>query len=212
MYIGEYMSTNVITVDGDTLIHDADKIMRDHKIRRLPVVDKGRLVGMVTQDRIREATTTPATSLSIWEINYLLAKMKVKDVMDKDVVTVTPNTTVEEAVVMAQKYDIREFPVMEGSTLVGIVTITDGYKITTQAFGFGQPGVRLHIFDCCKTGSLAEVIDIVNNSGARVFSLFHVTPPRVGREDCIIHLDSEDAVQIISELKSKGYHVEKRAS
>ena len=211
MYIGEYMSTNVITVDGDTLIHDADKIMRDHKIRRLPVVDRGKLVGMITQDRIREATTTPATSLSIWELNYLLAKMKVKDAMEENVITVTPDTTVEEAIAVTQKYDIREFPVMEGSTLVGIVTITDAYKVATQAFGFGQPGVRLHIFDCWKTGSLAEVIDIVNNSGARVFSLFHVTPPRVGGEDCIIHLDGENTAQIVSELKSKGYQVEERA-
>ena len=81
MYIREYMITNIISADSEASIQDAEKIMRDHKIRRLPIIDKGKLVGVVTRDKLREVAPSPATSLSIWELNYLLAKTKVKDIM-----------------------------------------------------------------------------------------------------------------------------------
>ena len=210
MYVREYMNPSVITVDSDTLIYDAAKIMSNHKIRRLPVMKKGKLVGIVTRDKIREATASPATSLSIWEFNYILAKMKVKDVMERNVLTVTPDTTVEEAVTLGQEHAVGAFPVVEDERLVGIVTTTDLFKITTQAFGFGKSGVRLHIFDYSKTGSLTEVIDIISKCGARIISLLHIVPPSIGKEDCIIHLDREDATRIVNELKSKGYQVEER--
>lgn len=211
MYIKEYMHTNVITVSSDTLIHDAEKIMRDRKIRRLPVVDQGKLVGIITRDRMREIRTSQAVPLSVWELNYLLAKMKVEDMMEKDVMTVTPDTTLEEGLALAQERGIGTLPVLEGKRLVGIITTTDIYKFGAQIFGFGKPGVRLHIFECCKTGSLTEVVDIISKSGGTIHSLFHVTPPGIGREDCIIHLDTKDAAQIIRELQAKGYEVEERA-
>lgn len=213
MYIKEYMSTNVITVSSDTLIHDAEKIMRDNKIRRLPVVDKGKLVGLLTRRKLREASPSPATSLSIWEINYLLAKMKVKDVMEKSLFTVTPDTTVEQAVSEAQKRGIGTILVVDKDKpdrLIGIATTTDLYKLTSEILGFGQPGARLHILEPSEIGSCQEVMDIINKRGVRILSMFHVTPPGIGREDCIVHIDTEDASQIIEELKSKGYSAQIR--
>lgn len=213
MYMKEYMHTNVITVDSDTLINDAEKLMREHKMRRLPVVDKGKLVGIVTRDKIREATTTPSTSLSVWELNYLLSKMKVKDLMEKRLYTVTPDTTVEQAVSEAQKRGFGTILVVDKGKpdkLVGIATTTDLYRVATAVLGFGQAGVRLHIFDWGKKGSAKEAIDIINKSGANILSMFCVTPPGIGREDCIIHLDKKDATQLVNELKSKGYEVEAR--
>jgi len=213
MYIKEYMNTNVITVDGDTPVHDAEKVMRDSKIRRLPVVDEGRLVGIVTKDKLREVAPSPATSLSIWELNYLLTKMKVKDVMEKELFTVTPDSTVEEAVGEAQRRRIGTLLVVDKDKqdrLVGIATATDLYKIATDVLGFGQSGAWLHIFECCQAGSEAEVIDIINKQEVRILAMFHVTPPGIGREDCMIHLDIEDASQIRGELKARGYEVEQR--
>jgi len=213
MYVKEYMNTNVISVNSDTLLHDAEKIMQDHKIRRLPVVDKGKLVGIITQARLREVAASPATSLSIWELHYLLAKMKVKDAMEKKLFTVTPDTTVEQAVSEAQKRGIGTLLVVDkdkSNKLVGVATATDLYKITTSILGFGQPGTRLHIFEPSKAGGCQEVVDTINRQGVRILSMFHVTPPGIGREDCIIHLDTEDASQIIEKLKGKGYEVEVR--
>ena len=213
MYIKEYMNTNIISVSSDTLVHDAEKIMRDNKIRRLPVVDKGKLVGIITKDKLREVAPSPATSLSVWELNYLLAKLKVKDVMETNLFTVTPDTTVEQTVNEAQKRGIGTMLVVDKDKrdkLVGICTTTDLYKVTTGILGFGQPGVRLHVFEPSKIGSCQEVVSTIIERGATILSLFHVTPPGVGREDCIIHLDTEDPSEIVSLLKSKGYEVEVR--
>jgi len=90
MLVREYMTSPAITVSPDTSIQDAEKMLREHRIRRLPVVEGGKLVGIVTQAKLREVAPSPATSLSIWELNYLLAKMKVKDVMQRNVVTAIP--------------------------------------------------------------------------------------------------------------------------
>ena len=213
MYMKEYMNTNVITVTSDAPVHDAEKIMRDNKIRRLPVVDKGKLVGVITRDKLREVAPSPATSLSVWELNYLLAKMKVKNVMEKKLFTVTPNTTVEEAVSGAQQRGVGTLLVVDKDKpdkLVGIATTTDLYKITTEILGFGQVGARLHVFAPSKGGSCSEVLGTIIGRGVGIQSMFHVTPPGVGREDCIIHLDTEDATQIINELRGKGYQVEER--
>jgi len=213
MYIKEYMNTNIISVSSETLTHDAEKIMWDNKIRRLPVVDKGKLVGLITRDRLREMAPSPATSLSIWEMNYLLAKMKVKDVMERKLFTVIPDTTVEKAVSGAQERNVGTLLVVakdKADKLVGIATTTDLYKITVGILGFGQPGARLHVFEPSKVGSCQEVVSTIIEHGVKILSLFHVTPPRIGREDCIIHVDTEDANQLVGELRSKGYEVEVR--
>ena len=95
MRVKDVMTWNVVTVASDTPIMEAKKIMEAHGVRRLPVVDKGKLVGIVSKDRIERVGPSPATSLSVWEINYLLAKMTVKEVMRKDVVTVTSDMSAE---------------------------------------------------------------------------------------------------------------------
>ena len=213
MYVKEYMNTNVITVKSNTLLHDAEKIMREHKIRRLPVVDKGKLVGIITRDKLKEVTPSPATSLAIWEVNYLMAKMKVRDAMEKKLFTVTPDTTVEQAASEAQKRGIGTLLVVDKDKpdkLVGIATTTDLYKVTASILGFGQPGTRLHIFEPSRVGSCHEMLDTISRRGLRILSMFLVRPLGIGREDCMIHLDTEDASQIMEELKGKGYDVEAR--
>ncbi|MDY6967032.1 MAG: CBS domain-containing protein [Spirochaetota bacterium] len=214
MYIKEYMNTNVITVNSGTLIHDAEKIMRDHKIRRLPVVDKGELVGIVTKDRIREATITPATSLGVWELNYLLAKMKVKDVMVTSLYTVNPDTPLEKAITEAHEQGIGTLLVVEKNDpkrLLGIATTTDLYKVTTTLLGFGEKGVHLHIINPSESGSVQEVLSMIIEQEGKINSMFTIIPPGKEKEDCIIHLDIADADQIIKKLKSKGYEIEERA-
>ena len=107
------MTKNPLTVDTETLVMDAQKIMREKNIRRLPVVDKGKLVGIVTQHDLLEASPSPATSLSVHELNYLLARMKVKDIMKKNPVTVGPDTPFEEALRIGQEKKVGSFPVVE---------------------------------------------------------------------------------------------------
>jgi len=97
MKVGEIMSTNVVTVTEDTLVDDAKKIMDAHRIRRLPVMKKDKLVGLVTKHMLLEAAPSPATSLNIWELHYLLSKMTVKEIMVKNPFTISPDMPVEEA-------------------------------------------------------------------------------------------------------------------
>ena len=142
MKVKDVMTWNVVTIPSDTPIMEAKKIMQTHKILRLPIVDKGKLVGIVSKERIDRQGPSPATSLSVWELNYLLAKMTVREIMNKDLITVTPNTTVESAVALAQTKGVGALPVVEDGKLMGIVTTNDFfYKILNPMLGIGKPNV-----------------------------------------------------------------------
>ena len=214
MYVREYMVTPVITVTPDTLIDDALRIMHQHHIRRLPVVDRGKLVGLVTRNGLREAVPSSAVPLSIWGTHYQLSKLKLRDVMITDVVTVTPDTTIEEAAVLGQQHKIGTLPVVdEKGILVGIITGTDLLRLLAQVLGFGQKGVRLHIFGC--PGGTGEVhhrriMEMLSKHPVEILSAFPVKLTDTDREDFIVHLDTEDAGTIVDELKKLGFEVEVR--
>ena len=206
MYVKDYMHTEVITVTKGMLLSDAQKIMSEHNIHRLPVVEKHKLIGLVTQDRIRETTKHPGLHVDMLQFLWCLSKMRVEDVMVTDVITVTPDMTVEEAMVIGQKHRVGTLPVVENGKLVGILTTTDLYKLATQALGFGKPGARLHIH-ACRERPITELINVIVSKGVAIESLVHVMSPATGKEDCIVHLDTEDASEIMVELMMRGYQV-----
>lgn len=209
MKIRDVMTWNVITVSGDTPIMEARKIMEVHNVRRLPVVDRGKLVGMVSKERIVRSGPSPATSLSVWEINYLLAKMKVKEIMSKDVVTVSPDTSVESAVALAQTKGAGALPVLEDHNLIGIVTTNDFfYKLLNPVLGIGKPGTRVVISKGSKPKSMKEVLECVEKYGLEIIAL-HSMAPIEGKEfDLCVHLDTDDASKLIKDLADKGYETE----
>ena len=212
MYIREYMHTKVITATKNMQLSEAQELMAKHNIRRLPVVEKkDKLLGLVTQDRIRETMKHPGLNIEPFEFLATVAKLKVKDVMVTDVVTVTPDTTVEEAVGIGQKHRVGTLPVVENGKLVGIVTTTDLYRLASEILGFGKPGVRLHVYGT-KARPIGEVTSIIASKGVEILSLVRVTPPATGRYDSVIHLDTEDASSIIAELMARGYGVDQRVS
>ncbi|MBF0528871.1 MAG: CBS domain-containing protein [Deltaproteobacteria bacterium] len=136
MKIRHWMTPNPITVTPDTLIIDAKAIMKEHKIRRLPVVDKkGKLVGLVTYRHIIEASPSQATSLSIHELNYLILKLTVQDVMRKDPITVSPEDSVPDVMLAGHRRGIGAFPVMENGNLIGIITENDVFNAMIYIFG-----------------------------------------------------------------------------
>jgi acetoin utilization protein AcuB len=206
MKIRDVMTLNVVTVTSNTPIMEARKIMDARNIRRLPVVDKGKLVGMVSKEHIARSGPSPATSLSVWEINYLLAKMTVKEVMKKDVVTVHPDMSVEAAIALAQSKGVGALPVLEDHKLIGIATTNDFfYKLLNPMLGIGEPGTRIIISRGAEVKSTQEIMEIIRKSGAKTAS-FHSMPPVEGKEhDLCIHVDKEDVEQLIKDLASKGY-------
>ena len=146
MFIRDVMTTNLVTIPSTTSLADARRIMDAHRIRRLPVVDKGKPVGIVSRDALDKAGPSQTTTFSIHELSYLLSKITVKDVMKKDVIVISPDATIEESVALAQFRHVGALLVVEGGRAVGIVTTNDiFYKLVNPMLGIDQPGIRLSI-------------------------------------------------------------------
>ena len=209
MKVRDVMTWNVVTVSSDTPIMEARKIMDAHGVRRLPVVDKGKLVGMVSKERITRAGPGPATSLSVWEINYLLAKMTVKEVMGKSPITVDPEMSVEAAIALAQKSGVGALPVIEKNKLVGIATTNDFFlKILNPVLGIGMKGTRIVVSKGADPRSMQDILESVKKAGAKLVA-FHSMPPIEGKEqDMLIHVDKEDVKQLVQDLTTKGFAAE----
>jgi acetoin utilization protein AcuB len=126
MNVRDYMKSPVFTVTPDTLIDNAIETMREKHVRRLPVVENGKLVGLVTRNMIGEAIPPSPTPLTFWGIHYALSCMKVRDVMISDVIAVHPDDAIKEVVTISEKHRIGTFPVVDADgNLVGILTNTD---------------------------------------------------------------------------------------
>ena len=217
MKVRDVMNWNVVTVSSDTPIMEARKIMDAHNIRRLVVVDKGKLVGIITRDGITRASPSPATSLSVWEINYLLAQMKVKDIMSKSVVTISPDMTVESAVALAQSKGVGALPVVENGGLVGIVTTDDFfYKILNPMLGIGKPGIRLLIHNCgtakCiqQIMEIMEVMEVVGKTKVKILAIHSMPTPDGEQPELVLHLENADPARIIKVLADSGFAAEVR--
>lgn len=135
MQIRDYMNPSPITVTPETSVADARDLLRQHGIRHLLVVEDERLVGIITDRDIRLVLPSPATSLSVWEINYLLAKLTVEEVMTRSVITIGPDRRIAEAVRLLLEHKIGALPVTAGGRVVGIITETDLLRAFAQLLG-----------------------------------------------------------------------------
>jgi acetoin utilization protein AcuB len=152
MLVSDWMVADPVTVTPETKLFEAQKIMRDGGFRRLPVVARGHLVGIVTDRDLREAAPSKATSLSVFELNYLLSRLTVKDVMKTTVLTISPDDPIERAALLMNERKISGLPVVDGDVVVGILTITDllqalvslldlegGGRVTSPEYGARTP-------------------------------------------------------------------------
>ena len=210
MFVKDIMTMNVVTIPSNTSISDTKKIMEAHRIRRLPIVDRGKLVGMVTEHRLEAYTPSKATSLSVWEIGYLLGNTPVKDIMEKNVITVTPDMTVEEVLALAQEKKVGALPVLEDGRVVGIVTTNDFfYKIANPVLGIGMPGTRVEVIGRGDDKVVENVVSLANREGIRIITIHVLNIPESPEEkkDIVIHLDTEDTSKFVEALKTKGYEI-----
>jgi len=135
LLVKDWMTKDVVTVSPDTPMLDAHQVMREKKIRRVPVVQNGKVVGIVTRSDVREAEPSDATTLNVWEINYLLAKLRVKDIMTSEVITVSPQDTIKTAATLLYENKIGALPVVENDNkLAGIITESDIFRILIAWF------------------------------------------------------------------------------
>ena len=208
MRVRDFMNTNVVSVDEKTLIDDAKKIMEAHKIRRLPVMKKDKLVGLVTQHMLLEAAPSPATSLSIYELHYLLARMTVKDIMTKNPYTISPDMPAEEALQLGQEKGYGAFPVVENKRLVGMVTESDIVRMITRVLGVKEKGKRISIKTPNKFGNMKKIMEILDKNKTVLLSMMTL-PPEEWEKDwlVVLRLKSDDAGPIAMELGAAGFNV-----
>ena len=165
MLVGERMSHPVIIISPDLPIVDALNLMKRERIRRAPVVKDGKMVGIVSDKDLLNASASPATTLSVWELNYLLSKITVKEVMSKKVLSVSESTPIEEAARIMADNKIGGLPVTRGDDVVGIITETDLFKIFLELMGAREPGVRVTALIPEQRGQLAKLTQAIASQG-----------------------------------------------
>lgn len=171
MLVGERMSYPVITVTSDMPISEALRILKSEKIYRAPVVDNGKLVGIVTNDDILNASPSKVSTLSVWEMNYLLSKVTVKDVMTRKVYTVKEDTLIEDAARILADHGIGGLPVMRGVEVVGIITETDLFKLFLEMMGARFPGIRVSVLLPDQEGEIAKLTQAIYKAGGCLLAL-----------------------------------------
>lgn len=165
MLVGERMSHPVISISPNLPIHDALSLFKKEHIRRAPVVKNGKLVGIVSDKDLLNASPSPVSSLSIWEMNYLLSKITVAELMNKKVFTVDEDTPIEEAARIMANNKIGGLPVLRKGRVVGIITETDLFKIFLELMGAREMGVRVTALVADKPGQLAKVTQAISSLG-----------------------------------------------
>jgi len=180
MIIERRMTRNPVTCNPEISLADAAALMKHEKVSRLPVLDKERhLVGIITEKDILYASPSPATSLSIHEMAYLLSKLTVGKLMNKKVVTIEKTTTVEEAARTMVDQDLSCLPVIENNKLIGIITKTDMFKVLLELFGARHFGVRVTYIVEDKPGTIAHITAALEKQGIDIisFATFMGTDP-----------------------------------
>ena len=194
MLVKDWMTKEPLVVSPKTSVEEAIRIMRENRVRHLPVVKKEeQLVGIVTQSDLLQASPSPATSLSVWEINFLLAKMQVRDAMTKKVIVVEEECPLEEAALVMAEHKIGCLPVVHGQRLVGIITETDLFNIFTEQLGARSTGVRLTLAIRDVKGELARLAGRIAEMGGNIIRL--TTLPGKEPDQALVTVKVEDVGQ-----------------
>jgi acetoin utilization protein AcuB len=209
-FMREKIQRNPVTISSEASFYEARNLIHEKGVRHLPVVDKNNmLVGIVTDRDIREAAPSDATLLSVQELNYLLGKLKVSSFMTpKDkLVTITPDTLIEEAVQLMHDNKIGCLPVLEQGKLYGIFTETDALDHLVDIFGFKQTGTRLTLALEDKPGTMLGILEVFKKHNINIISI--VTPSFMveGKRIAAIRIKTEDYKDVVKDLEKAGYDV-----
>lgn len=202
------MNTEVVTIETKTSILEAQNIMKMNKIKRLPVMNKDRLIGLVTKHMILEASPSSGTSLSIWELNYLLTKMKVDDIMVKSPITIPSDYPLEQVIWLGKKQGVSGFPVVDNGKLVGIITEHDISGVLSEVLGLESQGVRITIESLGnKLGELRKIIAILDDHATPLLSIVSIPGKKKGDWVIVLRAQASKAEGIVKDLETSGFNV-----
>lgn len=200
------MSTNLITITPETSVVKASDLLKQHDINRLPVLENGQLVGLITKEVISKNSPSGATSLSAHEVNYLLEKTTAKDIMVKKVMTIGPDNMVEEAASIMRANNIGVLVVTEGSQLVGIITDKDIFKAFVDVSGYDTPGSSLVVeLVGDRKGVIEEVGDALVETDVNLTHMIvyhHENNIRL-----VLHVSTTETDELEAAIKARGYEV-----
>ncbi|KJQ60051.1 CBS domain-containing protein [Streptococcus cristatus] len=208
MAVKDFMTRKVVYISPDTTIAHAADIMRDQKLHRLPVIENDKLVGLVTEGTIAEASPSKATSLSIYEMNYLLNKTKVKDVMIHNVVTISQYASLEDATYLMLKNKIGILPVVDNEQVYGIITDRDIFKAFLEVSGYGEKGVRMRFVTEDEVGVLSHIIALLVEENLNISNTVNI-PRKDGKVVIEVQIDGDiDLVSLKSKFEAHNIKVE----
>jgi acetoin utilization protein AcuB len=203
MLVGDRMTTHPLTVSATESVTDMHRYMQEQGVRHLPVIDKtGAMVGLVTEKDLLKAEPSQATSLSMWEINSLLNRIKVKDVMTRKVITTIEDTPIEEAAHMMLDYKIGCLPVKRGDQLVGIITESDLFRTFMELFAARQKGLRITITVPDREGELAKVAQAIADQGGYIAACGAFKPESPTAWGLVLKVRNVDRQELIEALSN----------
>jgi acetoin utilization protein AcuB len=205
MLIKDIMTKPVITAPSKTPIGEATKLMKDRRLGRLPVVDNDKLVGMVTRGRL-ERYFPRMQAHTLWQISHLIQQTTIADVMERNVVTIAPDATIEQAVALAQAKRVGSLIIVEKGKVLGIATTNDFfYNVVNPILGLGKAGTRIIVTSIDNNEAIESIIEAVKKTGVKIEVLWTVTYSKNNTRDLVIHLDTDNATGILKELRSRGF-------
>ncbi len=205
MLVGRRMRTSLITVTADATLAHARELLHSHRIRHLPVVEKDRLVGILTDRDIRQASPSSAAGISSDQAAAFLAKIRVEDAMVRQVRTVSPYTTIEEAARLMIEHKIGCLPVTEASRLVGIITETDILGVLVDVMGLSEPSTRIELVLPDRPGALADVAQIIKRHQVNISSILTMPHDTPGMRLAVIRLKTMNPKPLLKDLSAAGF-------
>ncbi len=208
MFVRNYMTRSPITISPDATFPEAMSLLRKHKFRRLPVIDKGALVGIVVEKDLLTNQPSPATTLSVYEMYGLLERLHVRQMMSSPVITVGGDCPLEEAARIMVANKISSLVVMDGKQLVGIITETDIFKALVEVLGGGEKGCRLVLQVPERLGALAEVAGTIAEAGGNILAVVSTHVQDNAMREMTIKESGADTDKLEGLLKAQGTTVE----
>ena len=208
MIVAKRMMRNPVSVDENDSMKKAMDLLKERDIRHLPVLKDGeKLVGIVTERDIKQASPSPATALEIREIYYLLDKVKVKQIMSRRPYTISSTAPIEEAALIMREKRIGCLPVVDGGKLVGILTETDILDAFIEAMGVSGPGYRMELALPNRPGLLFEVLKLMKDFDANVVSVATAPHDESDRKVLILRIESKNYKVLKAAIKKSGYEI-----
>ncbi len=211
MKVKNRMTENPHTVSLDSSVTEAFSLMKENNIRRLPVVDKSKVIGIITISDLNQATPSMATTLSIHELNYLLAKTKIKDVLPKKqkLITIGPENYIETAAKLMRINKVSGLPVIDDQeNLVGIITETDLFDAFIDILGVYRPHTRIDFYTSDRPGTIAGITGLIAEKGKNILNTVVFYDKKKSKYKMVIRIEELDCQDVVEALKDRGHEVE----